>query len=363
MGRHTAEATFEIIPSHQPRPRTERERLIDGPEFGAVFTDHMARATWTPERGWHRRRVEPYGPLQIEPAGAVLHYTQTILEGLKAYRHPDGSVWTFRLADHAARFAASARRLALPELSEADFADSVQSLVETDAQWVPQPPSTVYLRPVMFGTEPSLAVQAANEVEYVLIATPAGAYFGSGFEPVSIWVSAHSHRAAPGGTGSATCGANYAASLLAQQQAAENGCDQVCFLDAATATQVEELGGMNVFFVDAGGAVHTPALTETFLAGITRGAVIELLTDAGRTVHERAIGIDEVYQQLGSGQLTEAFACGTGAVVTPIGRLKSDDVDICVPGPGPLSTQVHAQLTDIQFGRAPDPRDWMQRLV
>src|SRR5699024_9597076 len=258
---HMTEAsTFEVKPSPHPRSLAERAAALEDLHFGSVFTDHMARAHWTVADGWGHRRVEAYAPLLLDPATAVFHYAQEVFVGLKAYRHADGSVWTFRPRTNAARFAASARRLALPEVSEADFIGSIEALVRTDTEWVPDSPgSSLYLRPFMFASEAFLGVRPAHRVEYLVIASPSGPYFTSGFNPVSIWVSTDFHRAGPGGTGSAKCGGNYAASLLPQQQAAEHGCSQVCFLDAATGTLLEGLGGVNVFFVDSGGGVHHPA--------------------------------------------------------------------------------------------------------
>src|SRR5690349_1000192 len=289
-------ALFDVRPTDAPTPPAEREAAIAAPKFGTVFTDHMARISWNSTDGWVDRRIEKYGPLLLDPATAVLHYAQEIFEGMKAYRHADGSIWTFRPEANAARFARSARRLALPELPEADFLASLRALVEVDQAWVPSGEAgeaSLYLRPFMFASEAFLGVRPAAQVTYCVIASPAGAYFSGGVKPVSIWLSTDYTRSAPGGTGAAKCGGNYAASLAAQVEATANGCDQVCFLDAVERRWVEELGGMNIYFVFDDGSVVTPELTGTILEGITRDSIVELLRDDGHAVTERRISIDE----------------------------------------------------------------------
>ncbi|HLS00933.1 MAG TPA: branched-chain amino acid aminotransferase, partial [Beutenbergiaceae bacterium] len=287
--------TFKVKPSPHPHTLHEREAALADLRFGHAFTDHMARARWQAGTGWHDFRVEAYAPLMLDPATAVLHYAQEVFEGLKAYRHADGSVWTFRPWDNAARLASSAQRLALPEVSEEMFLSSIETLVRTDVEWVPSiPGSSLYLRPFMFASEKFIGVRPSQEVEYLVIASPVGPYFASGFTPVSIWVEREFSRAGPGGTGAAKFGGNYAASLLPQKLAAQKGCDQVCFLDAATGTKIEELGGMNTFFVTADGALHTPELSGSILQGITRSSIIEFATAQGRKVVERPITLQEV---------------------------------------------------------------------
>ena len=348
-----------------PCSPAERDRALAAPGFGTAFTDHMARASWTAE-GWGDRRVEPYAPLALDPAAAVLHYGQEIFEGLKAYRHADGSVWTFRPDLNAARFAASARRLALPELSEADFLASLTALVRADVDWVPSAAgSSLYLRPFMFASEAFLGVRAAQVVDYLVIASPSGPYFSQGFAPVDIWVADGQHRAGAGGTGAAKCGGNYAASLQPQQQAAEQGCDQVCFLDAATNTLLEEIGSMNVLVVTRDGAVHTPELTGTILSGVTRRSVLDLCRAQGRQVQERPLPLAEVLSGLRTGEVTEVFACGTAAVITPIGRLAGAGFDLTVGNgtPGPVTTDLYDELTGIQRGTSEDEHGWMYRLA
>jgi len=362
----TTAAAFERRLTHTPCSAVERARLIDSPVFGTVFTDHMAHVTWTADVGWQDRRIEPHGPILLDPAAAVLHYGQEVFEGLKAYRHADGSVWTFRPWANAARFAASARRLALPELPAEDFLGSIEALVSVDVEWVPGVDETsLYLRPFMFASEAFLGVRPARGVDYLLIAGPVGPYFAGGVRPVSIWVSQDYNRSGPGGTGAAKCGGNYAASLLPQMEAYERGCEQVCFLDAATGTQLEELGGMNIFVVFADGRVATPALTGSILEGVTRSSIITLLREEGREVEETSVRLDAIRTGIASGAVAEVFACGTAAVVTPVGRLAGEDFDLTVGdgGTGAVTAAVRARLTDIQYGRAADPHGWLYRLA
>ncbi|MFI2755215.1 branched-chain amino acid aminotransferase [Cellulomonas sp. P22] len=366
MSITTTSTTFEVHLTESPTPADERAAKLVAPRFGTVFSDHMARITWSVDQGWHDRRIEPYGPLQLDPATAVLHYAQEIFEGLKAYRHADGSVWTFRPWANAARFARSAQRLALPVLSEEDFLGSLAALVATDVEWVPSgDESSLYLRPFMYASERFLGVRPSAAAEYLVIASPVGPYFASGVQPVSIWVAEDFHRAGAGGTGAAKCGGNYAASLLPQQEAYALGYDQVCFLDASTNTLVEELGGMNVFLVHADGSVSTPELSGSILEGVTRSSILQLLADAGHEVRERPVPLAELRAGLEDGSVAEVFACGTAAVVTPIGRLGGQGFDLTVGdgATGPVTSSVRNELTDIQYGRVADRHGWLRRLV
>jgi branched-chain amino acid aminotransferase len=359
-------ALFEVTSTDTPTPDAEREAALEHPKFGTVFTDHMARITWRQADGWVNRRIEKYGPLQLDPATAVLHYAQEIFEGMKAYKHADGSIWTFRPEENAARFARSAHRLALPALSMDDFIGSITALVRTDVAWVPSgEDSSLYLRPFMFASERFLGVRPAAEVEYLVIASPVGPYFAGGVKPVSIWVSEDFHRAGPGGTGAAKCGGNYAASLYPQVEAQQHGCDQVCFLDSTTNSYLEELGGMNVFVVMADGSVHTPELTGSILEGVTRSSILRLAADKGREVVERRIALAELVAGLADGTVREVFACGTAAVVTPVGRLAGGMFDHTVADgePGELTMEIRGELTDVQYGRAADRHGWMRRLA
>ena len=356
---------FELTPSETARTRAARETILSDPGFGRHFTDHMVTIDWTIEEGWHSARVTPYGPLQLDPASSVLHYGQEIFEGMKAYRHADGSIWTFRPDKNAERLQRSARRLALPELPVADFIESIRQMVAVDGDWVPSAPETsLYLRPFMIANESFLGVRAAHKVGYYVIASPAGAYFTDGVAPVSIWLSTEYSRAGRGGTGAAKCGGNYAASLLPQQEAYDNGCAQVLFLDGETGTHIDELGGMNVFFVHGTDTLVTPRLTGTILEGVTRDSIMQLARDRGMTVSERDVTVDEWRDGVASGSITEVFACGTAAVVTPIAQLKGKGFtigDAAAPA-GEITMALRQELTDIQYGRLPDRHGWLMRL-
>ena len=356
---------FALTPSEAMRHEIEREDILADPGFGKHFTDHMVTIDWTTDQGWHGARVTPYGPLLIEPAASVLHYGQEVFEGLKAYRHADGSIWTFRPDANARRMQRSAHRLALPELSVPDFIESLKQLIAVDAKWVPSAPETsLYLRPFMFASEGFLGVRAAHGVTFMLIASPAGAYFTQGVAPVKIWLTEDYSRAGRGGIGAAKSGGNYASSLLPQVEAYEHGCAQVLFLDAETRTHIDELGGMNIFFVHKDGTLITPALTGTILEGVTRDSIMTLARDRGLEVEERHVSIDEWRDGVASGDIAEVFACGTAAVITPICQLIGHDVTIGDPDApaGELTMSLRKELTDIQYGRLPDRFGWLTRL-
>ena len=299
-----------------------RQQVLASPGFGDHFTDHMFLAEWTPDAGWSDGQVVPYGPLQMDPASAVFHYGQEIFEGLKAYRHPDGSLWTFRPEQNAARFQRSAERLTMPRLPTDWFVGSIDALVSLDRDWVPAgQEDSLYLRPFMFGSEAFLGVRSSRRYTYAVIASPVAGYFGQG-SAVSLWLAENHARAARGGTGAAKCGGNYAASLLALAEASDNGCQQAVFLDAAESRYVEELGGMNLYFVYGDGRIVTPS-SDSILDGITKNSVKELATDLGFDVQERPISLQEWKDGVGSGAITEVFACGGGLVLSPVGRLAS----------------------------------------
>lgn len=362
-------ATFSVTRNPAPRGDEERAAILADPGFGLYFTDHMVRIDWTVAGGWGPARVLPYGPLQLDPAAMALHYGQEIFEGLKAYRQPDGSVATFRPDANARRFRRSAQRLAMPELPAELFVESLRALVDADRDWVPTTADqSLYLRPFMISTEVGLGVRPAREYSYLLIASPAGSYFPGGVLPVSVWLSTEFTRAAPGGTGEAKCAGNYAASLVAQAQAAEEGCDQVVWLDAVEHRWVEEMGGMNLYFVYGSGRsarVVTPALTGTLLPGVTRHSLLQLAQDLGYAAEEGKISIEEWREGNESGAITEVFACGTAAVITPVGSVKSAAGSWRVGNgePGPVSMQLRQQLLGIQTGTEPDPHGWMKKLA
>jgi branched-chain amino acid aminotransferase len=346
----------------------EREGLLSNLRFGSVFTDHMVTIRWV-DGAWQQGELGAFGPLSLSPATSTLHYAQSIFEGLKAYRHADGKIVTFRPAMNARRFAASARRLAMPELPEDRFIDAIEALVQQDRAWVPSAPGTsLYLRPLMFATEASLGVKPANEYLTVVFASPAGAYFASGSAPVKLWVTRDHVRAAPHGTGSAKCGGNYAASLLAQAQAREKGCDQVLYLDAIERKYIEELGGMNFFAVLRAGQsarLVTPDLSSgTILSGVTRDSVLKLGADMGYKVEERPISLDELRSGYADGSLQEAFACGTAAVITAIGSLSGDfgTIKLNEKQTGPVTDSLYQELYGIQCGTKPDRHGWLHRV-
>ena len=356
--------TFDSRPTDEPLPREERERRLASPGFGKVFTEHMVVARWDADTGWHDGALVPYGPITVDPSSVVLHYAQTIFEGLKAFRQPDGTVAIFRPGENAARFQRSARRLALPELPRSAFIEACELLIRQDLAWVPTAPGhSLYLRPLMFGTEPGLGVRPAREAEFVLLASPASSYFPRGVEAVTVWLCDEYVRAAPGGTGDVKCGGNYAASLLAQADAVAHGCDQVMWLDALERRWIEEMGGMNVFFVFGAGdgaRLVTPALTGTLLAGITRASLLTIAADLGFEVEEGRISVDEWREASRDGRMTEAFACGTAAVVSPIGTVRSrgEEWTIGDGRPGSVSLRLREALLGIQQGRAPDRYGW-----
>lgn len=351
--------------SAAPRSDAERDEILANPGFGLHFTDHMFLAEWTPETDWANARVVPYGPLTLDPATAVLHYAQEIFEGLKAYAHADGSTWLFRPEANAARMQRSAHRLALPPLPAEWFLGSIRALLEVDGAWVPRgEEKSLYLRPFMYASEVFLGVRPAQHVTYLVIASPAGAYFAGGVKPVNIWLSTEYGRAGAGGTGAAKSGGNYASSLLPQQEAYENGCQQVAFLDASEHKYVEELGGMNLYFVYSDGSIVTPALSGSILEGITRDSIITLAGDLGHDVTQRRITIDEWREGTADGSIVEVFACGTAAVVTPVGALKWDGGEAVAKESesSKVAHEIRSALVDIQYGRAEDRHGWMTQV-
>lgn len=364
----TSTVSFTRSLNPQPASGERRAEILAKPGFGQYFTDHMVTIRWNPEQGWHDAAVVPYGPIPFDPAAMVLHYGQSIFEGLKAYRQPDGSIASFRPEANAARLRASARRMAMPELPDELFLGSVRELLDVDKDWVPTAADeSLYLRPFLFATEAGLGVRPAKEYLYVLIASPAGAYFAGGVKPVSVWLCTEYVRASPGGTGAAKFAGNYAASLLAQAQAAEQGCDQVVWLDAVERRWVEEMGGMNLFFVLGEGEnarVVTPELSGALLPGITRNSLLTLAADLGYAVEERRISTEEWEKKVDSGELTEVFACGTAAVITPVGRVKHAGGEFLINGgeSGELTMKLRGALTSVQTGGA-DPHGWMTTLA
>jgi branched-chain amino acid aminotransferase len=357
---------FRVVPSSNSVPGAERARILENPGFGKVFTDHMVTVSWDLDKGWHDASVRQRAPFQLDPASAVLHYAQEIFEGMKAYRQPGGGVALFRPDANARRFRDSARRMAMPELPEELFLESVRALVRADRDWIPQSDDgSLYLRPFMFASEAFLGVKPADEYIYAVLASSVGPYFRGGTPAISLWATREYTRAAPGGTGAAKCGGNYAASLIALAEAKRHDCDQVVFLDAIERRWIEELGGMNIFFVFADGSLQTPPLSGTILAGVTRDSLIRLARDAGLTVREEPYALDQWRADAESGRLTEAFACGTAAVVTAIGRVSSHEGTFAIGGQsvGPETQRLRQALVDMQRGRAIDPYGWVEQVA
>lgn len=357
--------TLTFVKNPHPVPADERAALLQNPGFGRLFTDHMVTVRFSEGRGWHDGKVEARAAVPFDPATLVLHYAQEIFEGMKAYRLPDGGTALFRPDSNARRFRKSAERLAMAPLPEDLFLESVRRLVEVDQAWIPTiEGGALYIRPFMIATEAGLGVRPSAEYLYCVIASPVGAYFKGGAPAVTIWASENYTRACPGGTGEAKCGGNYAASLAAQAEATRAGCDQVVFLDAVERRWVEELGGMNVFFVFDDGSLQTPPLTGTILPGITRDSLIMVARDLGLVVREEPYAIEQWQADASSGRLREAFACGTAAVVTPIGTVKGRQYNFTIGdgGPGPVTQRLKSALLDIQNGRAPDRHGWLNRL-
>lgn len=360
---------FTVERTANPASAAQRDQILADPGFGRFYTDHMISVLYTRDSGWHDARVQPYGPIQLDPSAIVLHYAQEIFEGLKAYRWADGSIVSFRPDANAARLRSSARRLAIPELPDELFLESLRALIAVDHEWVPPAGGerSLYLRPFIIATEPGLGVRPSAEYRYLVIGSPAGAYFKGGIKPVSVWLSTEYVRASPGGTGAAKFGGNYAASLLAQAQAAEMGCDQVVWLDAIERRYVEEMGGMNLFFVfGSGGSARlvTPELSGSLLPGITRDSLLQLAGDAGFPVEERKVDVEEWRKGVAAGEITEVFACGTAAVITPVSHVKYGDGGFTVGDgtPGEVTMALRDTLTGIQRGTFADTHDWMMRL-
>jgi len=346
-----------------------RERTGENPVFGAVFTQHMVAGEYDVSDGWHNFQLVPLSNFSMHPASSVLHYGQAIFEGLKAYSQMDGSISLFRPEMNADRFASSAIRLAMPPLPPDVFLESIRHLVEVDRNWVPTGfGESLYLRPLVFSRDARLTTKPSLTYTFVLMACPVGPYFPDGIAPVSVWISEDYVRAVRGGTGEAKCAGNYAASFLAQQKASENGCAQVVWLDALDLETIEEMGGMNLYFVLNDGdknTLVTPALTGSLLKGVTRASLLQVAEDLGYYVEERRITVEEWETGCRAGSIVETFACGTAAVVTPIGEVKSRNRRFQVGdgAPGRVTLEIRQRLLDIQHGRVADTHGWMRRLV
>jgi len=352
-----------------PKSEDERTSLMKNLGFGSVFTENMVRIRYDVEQGWHDAALVPFAPIQMSPAASVLHYGQAIFEGFKAYRQKDGGICTFRPDANALRFQSSADRLAMPQLPVELFVEAADVLIRQDQAWVPPAVGeSLYLRPLMIATESALGVRPSREYLFLLFASPAGAYFRQGVKPVSVWVSRDYVRAAQGGTGHTKCAGNYAASLVAQRQALDKGCDQVIWLDAKEREYIEEMGGMNLFFVYRDGPtvrLVTPSLTGSLLPGVTRASILQLASDLGYEAHETTLSMTQFEADVHAGKMTEVFACGTAAVITPVGQVKSESGSFSINEgqTGPVAARLREVLLDIQHGHAPDPYGWVHRVV
>ena len=367
---YMTDLVFNVERTSNPTSPERLAEILANPGFGHYRTDHMVTIDWTEDKGWHNAAVVPYAPISLDPIASVLHYGQAIFEGLKAYRQPDGSIKTFRPEANAERMQRSAERMAMPKLPTELFIESLRMLVDIDQDWVPAAggEESLYLRPFMLATEPSLGVRPANSYTFMLVASPAGAYFKGGINPVSVWLSEDYVRACPGGTGAAKFAGNYAASLVAQAQATEKGCDQVVWLDAIERTYVEEMGGMNLFFVYGTGndaRVVTPRLSGSLLPGVTRASLLQVAQDLGYSVSEELVSTKSWRDDALSGAMSETFACGTAAVITPVGEVKSNHGDFTIGGgvSGEITMQLRETLTGIQRGTIDDTHGWMHTLV
>jgi branched-chain amino acid aminotransferase len=363
----TSTPNLVVTPSAHPLSDAERAARMVNPAFGRIFTDHMVVIPYRDGK-WQQGELKAYGPLTLDPSASSLHYGQAIFEGYKAFAQPDGSIKTFRPEQNAERFNRSAARLAMPAIPVELFLEAGDALISQDRNWVPKNTGeSLYMRPLMIATDPYLGVRPSEEYLFVLFASPAGAYFPKGVKPVTVWISEDFVRAAPGGTGEAKCAGNYAASLMAQSQAQEKGCDQVVWLDAVHREFIEEMGGMNLFFVYKDGekiTVVTPELTGTLLPGITRRSLLEMAKDLGYATEERKLSVQQWRDDIASGRMTEVFACGTAAVITPVGVAKANGFEMTINNNenGAVTLALREALLGLQHGTAADTHGWMHKV-
>ncbi|MBB5366733.1 MULTISPECIES: branched-chain amino acid aminotransferase [unclassified Janthinobacterium] len=363
----TSTPNIVVTPSAHPLSDAQRAERMTNPAFGRVFTDHMVVIPYRDGK-WQQGELKAYGPLSLDPSASSLHYGQAIFEGYKAFAQPDGSIKTFRPEQNAERFNRSAARLAMPAIPVELFLEAGDALISQDRNWVPKNTGeSLYMRPLMIATDPYLGVRPSDEYLFVLFASPAGAYFPKGVKPVTVWISEDFVRAAPGGTGEAKCAGNYAASLMAQAQAQEKGCDQVVWLDAVHREFIEEMGGMNLFFVYKDGdkiTVATPELTGTLLPGITRRSLLEMARELGYATEERKLSVQQWRDDIASGRMIEVFACGTAAVITPVGLAKANGFEMTINNNenGAVTLALREALLGLQHGTAEDKHGWMHKV-
>jgi branched-chain amino acid aminotransferase len=347
-------------------PITHSQTLKSKPDaaalgFGTNFTDHMFNMDYTPDKGWHAPRIEPYAPIEMDPATMFLHYGQGVFEGLKAYRTATGKIQLFRPQENIKRLNRSCKRLCIPAVDENMVLDAMKQLISLEKDWVPDAPETsLYIRPTIIAMDPFLGVRASYTYRLFIILSPVGAYYPEGFNPVKIMVTSDYVRAVRGGVGEAKTPGNYAASLLAGEQAHDAGYTQVLWLDGVEQKYLEEVGAMNIFFV-IDNEIITPALNGSILPGITRDSVIELARHWNERVSERKISIDELMEAHDAGKLQEGFGAGTAAVISPVGEIKYRDRVITITDNrvGPVAQKYYQAITDIQYGKANDPKSWI----
>ena len=350
---------FEIQKTTAPKPKPDPNTL----KFGKEFSDHMFVMEYETGKGWHNGRIEPYGPITLDPAASVLHYGQEMFEGMKAYRTPDRRVQLFRPYMNAERTRRTNERMCMPDIDPELFVGAIKAIVDLERDWIPEKAGTsLYIRPFIIADEPFLGVQASNHYKFIIICSPVGPYYdipGGGMAPTSIFVEKEYVRAAVGGVGYAKVGGNYGGALKAQESAAAKGCAQVLWLDAVEHSYVEEIGAGNAFFM-IGDEVITAPLLGTILPGVTRASIIELLKKWGVNVSERRLRIEDVVKASEDGTLKEIFASGTAAVISPVKELKFKDSELTVGngGVGPLAQRLYDTLYGIQTGTLPDDMGW-----
>ena len=352
---------IRIEKTKAPKPKCDVSKVA----FGTVFSDHMFLMDYEKGKGWYDPRIVPFGPIEISPAATVLHYAPEVFEGLKAYRTPEGRIQLFRPIENIKRLNVSAERMCLPQVDEEMMMEALKQLVTVDHDWVPSEPDTsLYIRPVLFGTDEQLGIHAPHHCIFAIITCPVGSYFPQGINPVKIIIEKDDVRAVRGGTGFAKCGGNYAASLRAGERAEEMGYSQVLWLDGVERKYIEEAGGMNVMFkID--GKVVTPALLGSVLPGITRKSIIHILESWNVPVEERMLSLEELIDSIKNGKLEECWCCGTAAVISPIGELTYDNVKYTINDfrTGDMTRKLYEELTGIQWGKRPDPFNWIVPVI
>ena len=347
---------FSITKNPNPKAKPDPDTL----RFGTEFTDHMFIMDYEDGKGWHDGRIVPYGPLSLDPAAVVFHYAQTMFEGLKAYKTPEGRVQLFRPDMNAKRTNRTNERLCIPQIDEDLYVEAIKALVKIDADWIPQKEGTaLYIRPFIIADEAFLGVRRSKPYKFIIILSPVGPYYEGGLTPTKLYVEDTYVRATEGGTGEAKCGGNYAASLKAQEEAHTKGFEQILWLDGVHRKYVEEVGTSNAFFV-IGDEVITAPLDGTILPGITRDTVIQILQKKGIRVSERKMAIDEVVQAYKDGNFKEMFASGTAAVISPVGELCYKDEDMIINNGeiGPMAQELYDTIYGIQTGKLPDEMGW-----